>query len=78
MAQESIIEKLNVFVQGHDSLIEECQVVYLMVEIRKILDHDRGAGTVAFPLLRFYCDWMCQIPDRVCLSHQRLHALRFW
>ncbi len=58
MAQEAIIEKLNEFIKGHNPLSEECHAVYFMVEVRKILDHDRKAGAGAFPLLRFYCDWM--------------------
>lgn len=58
MAREEIIEKLDSFLNGHAPLAEECHVVYLMVEIRKILDHEndhRQRGD--FSLLRFYCDW---------------------
>lgn len=33
---------------------EECQVIYLLVEIRKILDHENSSS---FPILRFYADW---------------------
>ncbi len=58
MAREEIIEKLNEFLNNHIPLTEECHAVYLMVEIRKILDHKRTTGqSEDFSLLRFYCDW---------------------
>lgn len=55
MAQEEIIEKLNKFLPTHDPLTEECQIVYLMVEIRKIIDHEKSSEM--YPLLKFYADW---------------------
>jgi hypothetical protein len=59
MAREEIIEKLDDFLNHHDPLTEECHVVYLMVEIRKILDHEKDhRQTGDFSLLRFYCDWI--------------------
>ena len=54
MACNEIIEKIDSFLSGHSSLTEECHVVYLMVESRKILDHENNGR---YPLLRFYCDW---------------------
>jgi len=58
MAREEIIEKLDDFLNHHNPLTEECHVVYLMVEIRKILDHEKDhRQTGDFSLLRFYCDW---------------------
>lgn len=57
MAKDEIVEKLKRFLEVHTPLMEECHVVYLMVQIRKILDHERQVGGLAFPLLRFYCDW---------------------
>lgn len=58
MAREEIIEKLNKFLINHNPFTEECQIVYLMVEIRKILDHERSNNPQnnSTPL-RFYCDW---------------------
>jgi len=47
-------EKLRNFLQSHPAFKEECQVVYLMVEIRKILDH----GGSPYNTLRFYCNWV--------------------
>lgn len=55
MAREEIIEKLNKFLIGHNPLIEECHIVYLMVEIRKVIDHEKSS--VTYPLLKFYSDW---------------------
>lgn len=58
MAREEIIEKLDEFLSSHSPLMEECHIVYLMVEIRKILDHERDhRKNGEFSLLRFYCDW---------------------
>ena len=58
MAREEIIEKLADFLNRHNPLIEECHVVYLMVEIRKVLDHEKDHRQDGdFSLLRFYCDW---------------------
>lgn len=55
MSQQEIINKLDAFLRIHPQLSEECQVVYLMVEIRKVLDHEKSGP--AYPLLKFYSDW---------------------
>ena len=55
MSQQEIINKLDDFLRIHPQLTEECQVVYLMVEIRKIIDHEKSSST--YPLLKFYSDW---------------------
>lgn len=66
MDKSATITKLNDFLTLHPKIVEESQVVYLMVEIRKILDHDRQGGDDAFQVLRFYCDWAVHITkDRV-------------
>ena len=66
--EEEIIGKLRDFLNKHTPMTEECQVVYLMVEIRKLLEifepinHD-------FLTLRLYCDWSLHtIIDRAKLS----------
>jgi hypothetical protein len=46
--------KLRHFLKGHIPFTEECHAVYLLVEIRKILDRENDNN---FPLLRFYADW---------------------
>jgi len=56
MARPEICRKLSELLEHHNPLTEECQCVYLMVEIRKYLDQLEDGG-VNFRLLRFYCDW---------------------
>ena len=55
MAREEIIDKLNNFLNKHSPITEERHVVYLMVAVRKILEHERNKDSL---LLRFYCDWI--------------------
>jgi len=50
-----IIIKLNKFFDRHAPFKEECDAVYLMVELRKLLDREHGSDQ--FPKIRFYCDW---------------------
>lgn len=54
MGRVEIVEKLDTFLNKHMPPSEECHAVYLMVEIRKILDQENSRN---FPLLRFYCNW---------------------
>jgi hypothetical protein len=51
-----IIRKLNEFLTSHVPFIEECEAVYLMVELRKLLDREHPKDR--FAKVRFYCDWM--------------------
>jgi len=53
--QNIIINKLEKFLQSHKRFKEECEIVYLMAEIRKILDFNRGSSC---EFLRFYCNWV--------------------
>lgn len=55
MAREEVIDKLNDFLIKHSPVTEECHVVYLMVAVRKILEHEKNKDSL---LLRFYCDWI--------------------
>lgn len=55
MAREEVIDKLNSLLMRHSPLTEECHAVYLMVAIRKILEHEKDKESL---LLRFYCDWI--------------------
>lgn len=58
MAKEEIVEKLNSFIANHNPISEECHAVYLMVQIRKLLDYEQDHWKYgSFTLLRFYCDW---------------------
>lgn len=54
--EDSIINKLKKFLTEHDPIVEECHVVYLLVEMRKMLDRTEGS-IGRFQILRFYCDW---------------------
>lgn len=70
MSPNEIVVKLNQFIASHTPVSEECHVVYLLVEIRKLLDHIQDHPTQgAFTLLRFYCDWMVHTKkDRITPS----------
>src|SRR5689334_16012564 len=57
MGQDYIVEKLSQLLGREGLALEECHVVYIMVEIRKLIDKDRTALLKAFPLLKFYADW---------------------
>jgi len=53
-----IVEKLNKFLTHH-SMKEEFEVVYLLVELRKLLDREREKnGSNNYPLVRFHADWV--------------------
>ena len=58
--QANIIKKLKKFLQNHSRFKEECEVVYLMAEIRKILDFKRGS----YRILRFYSNWV--LHNKLC------------
>lgn len=48
-----ILDKLDLFIRQHVPFQEECEAVYLMVELRKLLDREE----IDAPLVRFYCNW---------------------
>ncbi|MFH1145727.1 MAG: hypothetical protein V1707_02070 [bacterium] len=56
--EKAVISKLGKFLETH-CFIEECEVVYLFVEMRKILDRKKSdyEGN-DFLLVRFYADWI--------------------
>lgn len=54
MAREEIVEKLDRFLAKHPFFDEDCHAVYLMVEVRKLLEKEAHANLL---LLKFYCDW---------------------
>ncbi len=49
-----IVGKLKKFLSNHSILKEECEVVYLLVEIRKLIEDDKKN----FRTLYFYCCWV--------------------
>ena len=55
MSQSEILQKLEAFLRSHIPFSEECHAVYLLVEIRKLLHHERLGDK--YPILTFYADW---------------------
>ena len=51
------IEKIKKFLDKRPKFTEECEVVYLMVEIRKIIELLELKGADKKNELRIYCDW---------------------
>ena len=54
MGRIEIVDKLNTFLDKRSPFTEECQVLYLLVEIRKVLGRENNRK---YPILRFYCNW---------------------
>lgn len=53
-----IVEKLNKFLNERSSIKEEYEVIYLLVELRKLLDREREQNhSDSYPLVRFHADW---------------------
>ncbi len=52
MKKDRIRGKLEFFLKAHETFKEECEVIYLMVQIRKILDCESNS----YNILRFYCN----------------------
>lgn len=64
MDKNNIIEKLRKFLQNHPQFKEECEVIYLLVEIRKILDIDKDKDQdkkSSHQSIRFYCNWVLHV-----------------
>jgi hypothetical protein len=68
VGKPEIARKLNTLLEIHQPLTEECQAVYLVVEIRKYLDQLDARGS-NFKLLRFYCDWAVHTRKDRHLAH---------
>lgn len=66
MASPQIVEKLNQLVNRTQKW-DEVNVTYLLVQTRKLLDHNRNRTSIDnFKSLRFYCDWTVHITkDRI-------------
>lgn len=53
-----IVEKLNKFLSERQNITEEYEVVYLMVELRKLLDREKDQNkSNSESLVRFHADW---------------------
>ena len=59
--RDQIIEKLQR--ELAEELVKESQVVYVLVEVRKFLDHSRKSvePTNDFRALRMFCDWVVHV-----------------
>jgi len=54
---DRIIGKLDIFLKNY-SMTKQHEVVYLMVELRKLLDRNTKSGSEQFSLIRFHADWV--------------------
>ena len=53
--EDSIIIKLKNFLMDHDPVTEECHIVYLLAEIRKLMERTK-CNESKFQILRFLCN----------------------
>lgn len=54
-----IVDNLNKFMAEHQIIKEECEVVYLLVELRKLLDRNVEMNLPKeYSLVRFHADWI--------------------
>lgn len=56
--EKDIVDKIDLLLKGNMPLKEEANVVYLLVEIRKLLEIGNKRN---YNLLKFYCDWCLHI-----------------
>lgn len=54
MNKKNILEKLKVFLQTRAVFEEECEVVYFLIEIRKLIEDN----IKSYKTLYFYCCWV--------------------
>lgn len=59
MNKKIIRDKLENFLKQHSVFKEDCEVVYLMVQIRRILEFKDS--NYRYNTLRFYCNWVLHI-----------------
>jgi len=57
MARDAIIEKLASDL-AHFPIRRESQVVYLLAEIRKVIDHEREHTPGCYEILELFCHWV--------------------
>lgn len=69
-----IVDKLKRFLNQDTPLEKECGVVYLMVELRKLLDREKEEGTTRrYPLVRFHADWTLHTrKDRITATMEEI------
>lgn len=65
MGQHQIVDKLQI--EFAEEITTERQVVYILVEIGKLLEHEKAKET--YPTIRFYRDWIVHTKlDRSALA----------
>ncbi len=52
--EDEIVSKLRNHLALHTPMTEECHAVYLLLELRKIIERRNDGG---YLILRFYCSW---------------------
>lgn len=71
MARHSIVDKLDQELRL--PLLRESQVLYIMAEIRKLVEHEQESDQNAFDVLEFFCNWPLHIKiDRKC-NAEKIH-----
>ncbi len=71
MSKTEIVGKVERFLREHAPITEECHAVYLMVELRKLIDEE--ASPSPYKILRFYADWTVHSrKDRVTSEMKRV------
>lgn len=66
--KEDMSKKLRDHLSLHDPVTEEAHVVYVMVEVRKLLDRLSDNST-SYNLIRFYCDWTLHTDKKRNMQH---------
>jgi hypothetical protein len=56
MGRHTIVEKLDVELKQFP-IRRESQVVYLLAEIRKVIDHEKSPGSEPYEVLELFCNW---------------------
>ncbi len=59
MARDSIVEKLDQ--ETRLVLRRESQVLYIVAEIRKVIEHERERAPTAYEVLELFCNWALHI-----------------
>jgi len=64
--EDEIITKLNTILSK--SITEECQVFYIIGQIRKLIEHLNHRGSKRYLLLKAYCNWVLHV--KICDKSQ--------
>ena len=64
MMKNETPNKLNKYLSAHETFCNEAQVMYILIETRKLIEHEDD--NTKNRILKFYCDWVAHIKkDRV-------------